>query len=273
MTDTWWCRTTRDVVVVHGPDAAAYLQSQLSQDLAGLDIGASRWSFVLAPDGKVDALVRVLRLAADRFALDVDAGYGDALTARLRRFLIRTKADVEQSPWACIAVRGPGAAAVSAVVGHRVVSWWESDRAVDVIGPDPRAPAGVAEVGGAELEVARVEAGWPAMGTEIRPGESIPAETGLVDVAVSFTKGCYPGQELVERMHARHAQPPRYVRRLEAGAPLTEGAEVEREGHSVGRVTSAAGVVGLAVVARAVQPGDVVRVDGHSATVHPLVAR
>jgi folate-binding protein YgfZ len=272
MTGTWWCRTTRDLLMVHGPDAATYLQSQLSQDLAGLEVGASRWSFVLAPDGKVDALVRVLHFD-DRFALDIAAGFGDALTARLRRFLIRTKADVEQSAWTCLAVRGPGAAEVEAVGGHRAVSWWGSDRAVDVVGADPMAPPGMAEVGGAELETARVEAGWPAMGREIRPGESIPAETGLVDVAVSFTKGCYPGQELVERMHARHAQPPRYVRRLEAAVPLPEGADVVRDGRSVGRVTSAAGLVGLAVITRAVEPGDTVRVDGHSATVRPLAAR
>jgi folate-binding protein YgfZ len=65
------------------------------------------------------------------------------------------------------------------------------------------------------------------MGVEIVPGESIPAETGITDVAVSFTKGCYPGQELVERMDSRAATAPRLLRRLtvaeakEVGATIT----------------------------------------------------
>ena len=64
----------------------------------------------------------------------------------------------------------------------------------------------------AELEAARVADGWPAMGVEIEPGETIPAETGVVAVAVDFRKGCYPGQELVERMDSRGATAPRSLR-------------------------------------------------------------
>ena len=61
----------------------------------------------------------------------------------------------------------------------------------------------------------RVEAGWPAMGTEIVPGETIPAETGVTLLAVDFKKGCYPGQELVERMDSRGADAPRRLRILD----------------------------------------------------------
>ena len=61
---------------------------------------------------------------------------------------------------------------------------------------------------------ARIDAVWPAMGSEIAPGETIPAETGITEVAVSFTKGCYPGQELVERMDSRAARRPACCRRV-----------------------------------------------------------
>src|SRR2546430_3889477 len=89
----------RDVVLVRGPDAESYLQGQLSQDIAALDVGGSAFSFLLQPQGKVDAWLRVTRLADDEFALDVDAGWGDAVVARLRRFLLRTKADIEAVGW------------------------------------------------------------------------------------------------------------------------------------------------------------------------------
>jgi folate-binding protein YgfZ len=256
---------------VHGPDAEPYLQSQVSQDLTGLEPGGSRWALLLTPDGKVDLLVRVLRTDEEAFMLDVDAGCADALAARLRRFLIRTKAEVSATPWACVAVRGPDASAAEAGAGSwKLASWWGSADAVDLLGAELAPPPDAREVGAADLEAARVAAGWPAMGREIRPGETIPAETGVIGVAVSFTKGCYPGQELVERMHARGAQPPRSLRRLHARTPLRDGADVLHAGRAVGTVTSAAGPLGLAPLARAVQPGDEVEVDGQPALILAL---
>ena len=77
----------------------------------------------------------------------------------------------------------------------------------------------VAGVDGVALtDAERVETRWPAMGHEIVPGETIPAETGVTGAAVSFTKGCYTGQELVERMDARQAAPPRRLVRITATA-------------------------------------------------------
>ena len=78
----------------------------------------------------------------------------------------------------------------------------------------------------------RIALGWPALGAELVPGESIPAATGLAGIAVSFTKGCYPGQELVERMDSRAAEAPRSLRRLAVaegtapGDPVLDGDEV-----------------------------------------------
>ncbi len=103
----------RDFVSVAGPAAVAFLQGQCSQDVAALAVGASAWTWVLQPQGKVEALCRVTRVADDAMVLDTDGGWGDALAIRLNRFKLRIKADIEPLAWRCLALRGPGAAALA----------------------------------------------------------------------------------------------------------------------------------------------------------------
>jgi folate-binding protein YgfZ len=272
MTDGFWCWSPRDVLEVTGADAVSYLQSQLSQDITTLEVGGSAWSLVLEPTGKVGALVRVTRTGDGEMVVDVDEGYGEEVRSRLDRFRIRVKAEVVPVPWRCIAVRGISAAPGPTDGTWMVPGWWDADAgAIDLLGPDPAAPDGV-EVGDAALlEAARIEVGWPAMGREITE-QTIPAELGpLLDLAVSFTKGCYPGQELVERMDSRGASAPRQLRRLRSDdEPLQAGASVVVDGREVGRVTSAAGGLALALVGRAVEPGAEVQVDGVAAAVLAL---
>ena len=205
--EPFWTDDPRDVVQVVGPDAADYLQSQVSNELRSLQPGESRWAFLLQPTGRIDVLVRVLRLAQHEFVLDTDAGFLDVMVARLNRFRIRVKAELVPVSWRCIAVRGEGLVAPEGAA----VAWGGG---YDLLGESPVAPLGVRHGTAADLLAARVDAIWPAMGAEIVPGETIPAETGIVAVAVSFTKGCYPGQELVERMDSRAATPPRSLQRL-----------------------------------------------------------
>lgn len=104
----------------------------------------------------------------------------------------------------------------------------------------------------------RVEIGWPRLGAEIVPGETIPAGTGVVPIAVDFTKGCYPGQELVERMDSRGAAPPRVLRRIDVESGTTVGSPVLVEGVDVGIVTSVAGSRALAWIKRGVEVGEAV---------------
>lgn len=254
-----------------GADALTYLQSQLSQDIRGLVDGGTTYSFVLQPAGKVDALVRVRRRSAEEFSIDTDTGFGDALAVRLDRFKIRVKVEIVPMPWRGIAVRGS-----SSPVDVGLPAWGLDD-AFDLVGEEVQPPSGVREGSAAELAVARIEAGWPAMGHEITEA-TIPAETGhVVALAVSFTKGCYPGQELVERMDSRGSSAPRFVRRLRGTGPAAEGDEIEHDGKAVGRLTSLAaangGWVSLALVGRAVQPGDVVAVNGAESVVEEISAR
>jgi tRNA-modifying protein YgfZ len=231
----FWVAVPRDVVRVSGPDALDYLQGQVSQDLVPMAVGDRRWTFLLQPAGKVDVLARVERTAADAFVFDVDRGYGEALVARLNRFKIRVKVDIEALPWGVLCVRGGD----------------------DVVGPDPQPPAGLAEGTADELEAARIADGWPAMGAEIVPGETIPAETGVVAMAVDFRKGCYPGQELIERMDSRGATAPRSLRILDVGVGARAGDPIEHDGAQVGVLTSVAGSMALGYVKRGVDLGRV----------------
>ena len=199
-----------DIVTVEGPDAASYLQGQISQDVPPLAVGDTTWTFVLEPTGRIVVLARLQHSAVDRYQLVVDDGYGEALLARLARFKLRVKAELSL-----------------------------------VAGVDETAPT----------DVERVETRWPAMGREIVPGETIPAETGVTGAAVSFTKGCYTGQELVERMDARQAAPPRRLVRIAGRAPLALGAVLTLDGKPVGTVTTVAGNGALAYVNRSVADG------------------
>jgi len=102
-------------------------------------------------------------------------------------------------------------------------------------------------------EAARVGVGWPRMGFEIVPGETIPAVTGVVPVAVSFTKGCYPGQELVERMDSRGADAPRTLRIVDVAEGVRVGDSLtDDDGLDVGTITSVSplGALALASVKR-----------------------
>lgn len=266
----------RDVVRVAGPDAVSYLQGQLSQDVAGLGTGASfgaaagssAWSFVLQPTGKVEAWVRVTRLSDDEVLLDVDGGHGEAVLTRLRRFLLRTKADVDPLDWRAVALRGPGATEVAASQAAEGIvaapAHWPGVEGVDLLGPEVAAPAGVPVVDHAAYEALRIRCGVPAMGAELTEA-TIPAEAGpwVIEAAVSFTKGCFTGQELVARINSRGGHVPRRVRGVVVpdgeAASITSGAAVTAGGDEVGRVTSVApdpggGAVALAIVGRAVEP-------------------
>lgn len=246
-------RITRDVVTVSGPETITYLQGQLSQDVAGLEVGGSAWSFVLQPQGKVATWMRIDRAAPEVVRLDTDAGAGAGLVARLERFKLRTKVDItldEAVP--VLAVRG-----VEVIDG--VPCGWPEVVGSDVFDAEPDGlpsdlPVDAVEVDADGYEELRIRAGVPAMGAEATE-DTIPAELGpwAITASVSFTKGCYTGQELVARIDSRGGNVPRHLRGL-VGSGLAVGAAVTTaEGKDVGTVTSAAGDVGLALLHRSVE--------------------
>jgi len=238
----------RDVLEVSGPDAGSFLQGQCSQDVLAIPEAGCADALLLAPDGRIDALVRVTHLPGPVYLVDVEGGYGEQVRQRLQRFLIRTAARITPLPWVSVGFRGPGAIGVGTdrpgmdgvdgpgvggvdgpgvggvdgpgvggVDGPGVVVLpvrWGSMIGVDVLGPpalvasfDPGVDAVIVATP-AEVEAVRIASGIPRMGAEITD-RSIPAELGLVDRTVSFTKGCYLGQELVARIDARGSHVPK----------------------------------------------------------------
>lgn len=250
-------RVPRDAVRVAGPDAESYLQGQLSQDVAALAVGDSAWSFVLQPQGKVDAWMRVTRVAEDTFVLDVDAGWGGAVVARLQRFKLRVKCTIEPLEWQMVAVRGvlPDLDTLRATGADLLVPLdWDDEVGVDLLGTSVAIPAGVDQHDLDAYERWRVAVGMPKMGAELDE-RTIPAEAGVVDRSVSFTKGCYTGQELVARVDSRGSNTPRKLRAVVAptDATLAAGDAIVVDGREVGVVTSAAGDRALAYVRREVE--------------------
>lgn len=274
--DLWTTRgavaVERDVIRVHGPDAVEFLQGQLTQDVAALTGGASAHTLLLQPTGKVVAWMRATRSSDDEVVLDMDAGGGEPVRAALMRFKLRTKVELDLATQAGTAVRGPGSDA--AAPDDALPSSWPGVEGFDLLGGSTPVDAAVADK--AALEVLRIEAGVPANGIELTEA-TIPAEAGqwLIDASVSFTKGCYTGQELVARIDSRGGNVPRPIRGLRSeDGPLPVGGAVVAGDKDVGSVTSSArstalGHIALAPIARSVEVGTVVEVRpaGGAATV------
>jgi tRNA-modifying protein YgfZ len=271
----------RDVVSVSGPDALEYMQGQCSQDVAALAVGGSTDALLLEPQGRIDALVRVTRTGDQVLLVDTDKGFGDVVVARLGRFKLRVKVDIELLDWTCVAVRGPGADAVTTGPEElRVDSRWPGVDGFDLLAELPKSPTGVDECGPAAWEAVRIEAGIPMMGSEIDE-KVIPEEAGLVERCVSFTKGCYTGQELVARLDSRGSNVARRLRGLVLEDPdrsqsIAVGSEVFANGKQSGRVTSVAwspglgSVVALGYVHRSVAESSLVTIGDLSAEVRSL---
>ncbi|MEX1043897.1 MAG: glycine cleavage T C-terminal barrel domain-containing protein, partial [Acidimicrobiia bacterium] len=256
-----------EVVWVEGPGTLGFLQGILSQDVESMATGDVRRSFLLAPQGKLEALGWLMK-EPERVGFIVDAGFGALVAERLNYYRIRVKAEIRAEERPVRSLWGPGARRVADVAEH----WVDRDgavrapfptRGVDrvlVIG-DLEA-SGLPKAGELAMTIARVESGEPLMGRDVDES-TIPQETGLVPDAVSLTKGCYLGQELVARIDSR-GRVNRHLRGLAVTRNVLppEGAEVWAGEREVGRITSVSesvfvgAPIGLALLRREVEPGD-----------------
>jgi folate-binding protein YgfZ len=223
-----WSPRPRDFVAVRGPDAADFVQRMVSNDVAALAPGEACDALLLTPKARVIAPLRILRRSDGDFLILTEPGLGDLLQAQLVRARFAAKADVEPEEHTAAVTFGdrPPGAARAAEYGEGA---WE---VVDA------APAGP-ELGEPELERRRIEARGPAWGREL-DDRVLPAEAGLVERAVSLTKGCYPGQEPIARLHYRgHANRGLRILELETRELPPYDAEIVDGDRAVGRVTSA----------------------------------
>ncbi|HEX2506505.1 MAG TPA: hypothetical protein VHK22_09885 [Gaiellaceae bacterium] len=215
----------RAFVRASGPDAGDYLQRMLSNDVAGLPVGGSCDALLLTSKARVVAPVRVWRRGEDDFLLLTEPELGEVLRSRLVAMRFAAKLELEPEEHSSVVVLGGDEGIPTHDYG---------EPAVEVLD-------GVVEptIEPGELERRRIAAGTPAWGKEI-DDRVLPAEAGLVERAVSLTKGCYPGQEPVARLHYRgHANRGLRRLRIETETPPNYDAELLYEDKVVGRVTSA----------------------------------
>ena len=244
----------RAFVRVAGRAAEDYLQRMVSNDVAALEVGAACDALVLTPKARVIAPLRIVRRAADDFLLLTEPELGSTVRDHLVRFRFAARVDVEIEEHSSYVVLGR--VEDGAIDGLVVPCPDYGVAAVEVVDGPPL--LGVRELAEEELERLRIEAGTPRFGREI-DDRVLPAEAGLVERAVSLTKGCYPGQEPIARLHYRgHAKRSLRVLALEATEPPPAETEVRYGGKAVGRVTSSArrdaDVVALAYVRNEVPP-------------------
>ena len=215
-------RRPRAFVRVAGPDACDYLQRMVSNDVEALAVGHACDALLLTPKARVIAPLRVFRRGAEDFLVSTEPVLGERVRNELLRSRFAAKAEIEPEQHDAWLVLG----------GEEVL--------------DAR-PEGE-EIDEDAFERWRIEAGVPRWGREI-DDRVLPAEAGLTKTHVSFSKGCYPGQEPIARQHYR-GKLNRSLRVLELdGDDVPEyDAEIRLDEKAVGRVTSAVRGLALAYV-------------------------
>jgi len=252
------------VISITGRDAAAFAQAQFMNDVAALAVGHWQWNGWLTPKGRVIALFALLKIEAGTvllIVLDVDAR---ELTAKLQRYLFRSKVEIVVSPgcFASGSFSAPSTARMSALAVNA-----DQGIELDMGGAGGARTLRIAAeaVAGDENQLIRwtafdIEHGLPRMDVS-QTEQWTPQQLSLSRLkAYSVRKGCYPGQEIVARTHFL-GQAKRSLVLFDSDQPLRPGSEVHEDSTTHGTIVSAAGGLALAVMPP-VKPGHALHVDG-----------
>ena len=281
-------RSERGKLALTGPDAKAFLQGQVTNDIEGLEPGRGCYAAFLTHKGKMLGDLRVLDLG-DELLLDTERSSLQELFNMIRRFKLGSDVELHKRTLetGLLSVIGPDARRVAGAeeLGHaehdnaraeiagRPVVLVATDLGVDVFthADDTDAVRSALEAPSVPEEVAeivRVESGRPRYGFDLDDGV-IPQEAGLNERAVSFTKGCYVGQETVARLFYR-GKPNRHLRGLRLSADASPGDELRLGEKTVGKLGSVVvspihGPLALAIMRREADPGATVAVGDDAA--------
>ena len=279
-------RSERGKLALTGPDAKAFLHGQVTNDIEGLAPGRGCYAAFLTHKGKMLGDMRVLDLG-DELLLDTERSTLQELFNMIRRYKLGSDVELHKRTleMALLSLIGPDARRVAgarspsgaehanarAEIAGKPVVLVATDTGIDVFcAADDTAAvraaleaAGAVAVEEAVAEIVRVERGRPRYGFELDEGV-IPQEAGLNERAVSFTKGCYVGQETVARLFYR-GKPNRHLRGLRLSGPAAPGDALRRGEKEVGRVGTTVlsptfGPIALAIVRREAEPGDTLAV-------------
>jgi folate-binding protein YgfZ len=273
-------RSQRGKLVVRGPDAAEFLQGQLTNDVEALAPDAGCYAALLDRKGHMQADMRVLQLGNGDLWLDTEPDAAAVVERHLRMYSVGREVEVADAgdEWTILSVIGPAAVEIAGTgplspehaqrfqerEGVEILAV-ATDLGVDLIVRAAQAAetrgllaTEAVDVTEPAAEILRVESGRPRFGREMTTA-TIPQEAGIADRAVSFTKGCYIGQETVARLHYK-GKPNRHLRGLRLAAQVGDGDEIRLGDREVGRVGTAVlspahGPIALAVIRREAEPG------------------
>ena len=275
-------RSDRAKFVVRGSEAADFLQGQVSNDVEALEPGSGCYATVLSHKGKLRTDLRILR-GEDSFWLDTEAIGQAVLEHMLRTYSLGRDVRFEDLTRSrtLLCLVGPAARerldAAPPAEEHAFVTGDHGTYVATQLGVDVIAAEGatldVQPVAEEAAECLRIEAGRPRLGYDM-DADTIPQEAGINERAVSFTKGCYVGQETVARLHYK-GKPNRHLRGLRLSEPAERGTDILLGERVVGRVGSTCisprfGPIALALVRREAEPGGSVQVGGAPAEVVDL---
>lgn len=261
-------KRARSFVALHGPEALAYLDRMVSNDMAAVAIGQSCQALLLTPKGRVIAPLVVLRRADDDFLLLTEPDLGDTVRDTLLRARFAARVEIALEDHRSHVQLGDQEERPTGLVVQNTEYGLPG---LEVIDHDP--PADAVALSDEDAERLRIEAATPRFGSEIDE-RVLPAEAGIVEESVSFSKGCYPGQEPIARLHYRgHANRGLRLLRIDTDTPPTSETEVSLDDKVVGRITSAAAretdVVALAYLRAEVPADATLEVGGAHATMIP----
>jgi folate-binding protein YgfZ len=284
-------RSESGKLALTGSEAKAFLNGQVTNEIEALEPGHGCYAALLTHKGKMLADLRVIDTGSELLLL-CERSALQALFDAIRRYKIGFDVELHKRTLerGLLSLIGPRADALlgaelpaqeHANVQSDLGMLIRTDVGVDVVcdsADTERVKAALLEAGAVEAdeaiaEIVRVERGRPRYGIDL-DDSVIPQEAGLNERAVSFTKGCYVGQETVARLFYK-GKPNRHLRGLRLGEEVQPGTELRLGEREVGRLTSVArspklGAVGLALVRREAQPGDVHDAAGVSATLVEL---
>jgi folate-binding protein YgfZ len=274
-------RSARAKLLVRGSDGAEFLQGQLTNDVEALEPETGCYAALLDRKGHMQADMRVLRLSTGDLWLDTEPEVAGTVERHLRMYSVGREVEIEDvtTDWSIVSVIGPGAfeAAGSPPVAPEYAQRYYEREGVEILAVatdlgldlivhsdhsaalrEILARSEAVEVSEEAAEILRVESGRPRSGREMTTA-TIPQEAGIDERAVSFTKGCYIGQETVARLHYR-GKPNRHLRGLRLEAPAADGNTIMLGDREVGRmgtavVSPAQGPIGLAVIRREAELG------------------
>ena len=214
-----------ETLQIEGPDAIAFAHAQFSSKVSSLGLGQWQFSAWLDPQGRVRALFQLARVADNSLLLLLRGGTAAAMTETLRRFVLRSRVALHALPVRALA-SGPALPLYDVQTVDGALAFGCDTHSLRIIDEPP---------GDDRWRLAQLRAGWPWLPDD-SIGQWLPAALSLQRLqAVAIDKGCYPGQEIVARLHYRGGHK-KHLHSVVLSQPASIGELLMRDGHEVGRL-------------------------------------